>query len=166
MTRKEQKEGQGGSQLAERSDLFTLGEEMDRLLASLMQGFASGASIHLWGRPSPWPTEPWMPALDIFQRNGSVVVRVDLPGMKREEIQVTVEEDVLVVQGERKEAEEAMEGDYRRVERATGRFYRALRLPAGVDGERVTATYQDGVLEITVPCRPVAASKPCKVAIK
>jgi HSP20 family protein len=93
----------------------------------------------------------WSPQIEVVERDGQLVVRADLPGLKKEDIKVEIRNDTLIIQGERKqEQEEKREGFYRS-ERSYGTFMRAIPLPEGVNTENVTARFQDGVLEITMP---------------
>ncbi len=108
---------------------------------------------------SAWQGEPfsqgaWVPPVDIIETAGKdVVVRAELPDMKREDINVTFENNVLSIEGERK-FERTNEGDtYHRVERGYGSFRRSFSLPASVDAARVAADYKDGVLTVTLPRR-------------
>jgi HSP20 family molecular chaperone IbpA len=101
----------------------------------------------------------WVPELEVFERNNHLTVRVDLPGLKKEEVAVNVTEGVLTIEGERThEAEEEKNHWYTR-ERNYGRFRRTVLLPEGVNAKEVTATFKGGVLEITVP-RPVVVEAP------
>jgi HSP20 family protein len=93
----------------------------------------------------------WMPNVDAFEKDGSLVVRADLPGVTKDAVNVEVAEGLLSIKGERhKEFEEEKAGVYRH-ERAHGSFYRAFPLPDGVKAESVKATFNNGVLEVTVP---------------
>jgi HSP20 family protein len=101
-----------------------------------------------------WPTAtamPWLPAVEVFEREGTIVVRADLPGLKREEITVEVTDGSLMIAGERKVEQEIKEKDYYRSERSYGAFRRAIPLPTGVEKGKIAATYKDGVLEVTMP---------------
>lgn len=96
----------------------------------------------------------WNPPVDIYETAGKdVVVKVELPEMKREEIKVSFENNVLSIEGERQFRNEAAGEQYHRVERGYGAFRRSFTMPATVDGTRVTANYQDGVLSVTLPRR-------------
>ena len=96
----------------------------------------------------------WVPAVDIFEtEQKDVVVKVDLPDVKREDIKVMFENNVLSIEGERKAAAEVKEGEYHRIERAHGTFRRSFTLPPTVDASRVDATYQDGVLTVKLARR-------------
>jgi len=119
------------------------GLEIDRLNRMFDAAF-SGAPV----------ANGFVPAVDIHEAaNKDVVVKVDLPGMKREDIKVTFENNVLTIEGERKG--ESVEGDdhFQRIERTYGLFRRSFTLPATIDGSRVQAGYADGVLTVTLPRR-------------
>jgi len=118
---------------------------------------------------SAWQGEPfsqgaWVPPVDIIETAGKdVVVRAELPDMKREDINVTFENNVLSIEGERK-FERTNEGDtYHRVERGYGSFRRSFSLPASVDAARVQADYKDGVLTVTLPRRE--ESRPRQIVV-
>lgn len=116
-----------------------------------------------WRRP--WVSDEWFPDVDVFVRNGKVVIRADLPGMKRDDINVKVEGDMLTISGHREEKEEVKDTDYYRSERHTGTFTRALRLPEDFSADQVDATYHDGVLEVTVPKPTAPAPQPIEVKV-
>jgi HSP20 family protein len=102
----------------------------------------------------PLSAGAWMPAVDIFETaEKDVVVKVDLPEMKREDIKVTFENNVLSIEGERAWNGDVARGDLHRAERGFGAFRRSFSLPATVDGARVSAAYQDGVLTVRLPRR-------------
>jgi HSP20 family protein len=103
------------------------------------------------------PTTPrtalrrWLPALDVVERDDAYVLRTDLPGLAEEDVKIEVEDNVLTISGERKSESDTTEGSYRRVERAFGSFSRRLQLPEGVDAEAISASFDKGVLEISIP---------------
>jgi HSP20 family protein len=102
----------------------------------------------------PLGSGAWVPAIDIYEtRDQDVVVKVDLPAMKREDIKVTFENNVLSIEGERKFVSDVSREQYHRLERGSGAFRRSFTLPTTVDAARVEATYQDGVLTVTLPRR-------------
>jgi len=103
---------------------------------------------------APQTASMWMPLVDIYEAaNNDVVVKAELPEMKREDIKVTFENNLLTIEGERK-FEPAVDRDrYHRVERGSGAFHRSFRLPPTIDTARVEATYADGVLTVTLPRR-------------
>jgi HSP20 family protein len=102
----------------------------------------------------------WMPAVDIYEsEDRELVLKAEVPDMKREDIHVTFENNVLTIKGERKLAEEVKRENVQRMERYYGSFTRSFTLPATVDGTRITAAYKDGVLTIRLPQREEARPK-------
>ena len=97
----------------------------------------------------------WMPRIDVFSKENTLVVRAEVPGVDPDDIDVTVEGDALTITGSRTfETSEELEAGYHRRELATGDFTRTVLLPDGVDAEAITAASKNGVLEISVPKRP------------
>ena len=105
----------------------------------------------------------WVPAMDLSETDEAYILRADLPGLTPEDVRIEMEGRVLTVSGERKAEHETEDAGYRRVERSFGRFRRAMTLPAGVDPEAITASFDNGVLTVRVP-KPEAI-KPHKVEI-
>ena len=96
----------------------------------------------------------WVPAVDVLETaEKDVVIKAELPEVKREDISITFENDVLTIEGERKFTEAKESEKYHRVERGYGAFRRTFTVPAAVDASRVQATYRDGVLTVTLPRR-------------
>jgi HSP20 family protein len=95
-----------------------------------------------------------------------VILRADLPGIKPEEVKVTVEDDVLTVSGEHTEESEEDKDDYMRRERRYGSFSRSMTLPAGVKAEDIESTARDGVLEVTIPLPGSEAKEPVEIETK
>lgn len=116
-------------------------ERMDRLFEETF-----GRS----GRTTP-VEGAWMPAVELFEREGTLVMRAELPGLKREDITVEVTDHTLTVAGERKAEQEVKERNYYRCERSYGSFQRSITLPAGVEQGQIAATFKDGILEVTLP---------------
>jgi HSP20 family protein len=106
-----------------------------------------------------------MPPLDVYEEGGVVVVKAELPGMKKEEIEVHLSGKELTVSGKKEKEEKVERKDYRRVERTAGAFRRTVTLPAEVELEKVTASYKDGVLEIRAPRTERAEPKARKVDV-
>jgi len=108
-------------------------------------------------------TRRWVPAMDLVETEDQLVLRADLPGLGRDDVEIEVKDGVLTVSGERNAGnEERAEGHYR-IERSFGRFARSLTLPDGIDADRISADFDDGVLEVRIP-KP-AERKPHRVAI-
>jgi len=108
----------------------------------------------------------WVPAVDIFEtEKHDLVLRAELPGMSREDIDVTVENSTIVLKGEKKFDSEVKDENYRRVERAYGSFHRSFTLPNTVDTSKVSAEYKNGVLTVTLPFREEAKPRTINVAV-
>ncbi len=105
----------------------------------------------------------WAPAVDIYETDDSVTVEAELPGIDPKDIRVSVDEGVLRLSGERKLEKEVREENYLRVERAYGTFERAIRLAGEIDAEKITASYDNGVLKVTAP--KVAPKEPKSIPI-
>jgi HSP20 family protein len=117
-------------------------------------------------RPFTKDAAAWLPKVDVFEKDNRMVTRVDLPGMKKEDVTVEVTDGHLVISGERKlEKEETKEKMYRK-EREYGSFYRVLPLPEGVKLEDIAATFADGVLEVGVPLPAKVEPAMRKVEVK
>ncbi|HWP44158.1 MAG TPA: Hsp20/alpha crystallin family protein [Blastocatellia bacterium] len=143
-------------------------EEMDRIF----EDFGFGRRwLTPFSRRMAFPREleeireaVWSPEIEVFEREGQIVVRADLPGLSRDDVKVDITDDALTIQGERKrEHEERREGFYRS-ERSYGSFYRSIPLPEGIDADNAKASFRDGVLEITIPA-PQRASRRRRIEI-
>lgn len=109
----------------------------------------------------------WQPPVDIYETAArEVVMQVDMPGLRRDDIDVTVENNTLTVKGERRRDEGVDEDRYHRIERAYGVFSRSFTLPNTLDGGSVRAEYHDGVLTITLPLREEARPRQIQVEVK
>jgi len=131
------------------------GEEMDKLFGDFSLGrLAPGTERGLWA-----------PQVEIFERDGELIVRADLPGLTKDDVNIEIDNDAITIEGERhSEAEENREGFYR-TERTYGKFYRRVPLPDGVDAENADATFRNGVLEVTLEAPKRTESKPRRVEI-
>jgi len=109
----------------------------------------------------------WMPPVDIYEtEDREVVMKVEVPGLRRDDIDVTVEDNTLTIKGERRRDDTINEDRFHRVERAYGVFSRSFTLPNTVDGARVRAEYRDGVLTIVLPVRDEARPRQIQVEVK
>ena len=126
-------------------------EDMDRLVEDFGSGNAATA-------PRGEGRDPiWVPPLEILQRDGQLVIRAEVPGMEKDQINVEVVDNNLVVSGERVQEHEERRERFYRSERSYGRFYRAIPLPEGAETAQARATFTNGVLEITIPTRQQAS---------
>ncbi|MCJ7753534.1 MAG: Hsp20/alpha crystallin family protein [Thermoanaerobaculales bacterium] len=140
------------------TDTANLSQRMERLFDE-MQGRG------MWRTSEERPLRgSWVPAINILEREDSMVITADLPGLKAEDVEVTVEEGTLSIRGERK-LDEASEGEtYHRVERLYGIFERTFTLPNSIDVEKIEARFSNGEMVLTLPKRE--ESKPRSVKIK
>jgi HSP20 family protein len=104
------------------------------------------------------------PALDVEETEDGFTLHVELPSVSPDDVEVSLEENVLTIAGERRFYEEKQADGFRRIERSFGRFHRAVRLPDRVDGEHVRATYKDGLLTVTVP--KAEEAKPRRIEVQ
>ena len=116
------------------------GEDMDKLFEDF--GF---------GGPGLARMADWSPQVEVTERDGQLIVRADLPGLSKDDVQVELTDDAILIRGQRKQEREEKREGYYRSERSYGSFYRLIPLPKGVKTENATATFRDGVLEITMP---------------
>jgi HSP20 family protein len=137
------------------NDMATNQERLSRMLGDF------------YGRPQEDLTRSaWVPAVDIYS-NGQheLVLKAELPDMKEEEIEVTVEDNTLTLRGERKLDAEVTEDQFHRIERSYGSFARMFSLPPTVDAGKVSAQYKDGILTVRLPLREEAKPKQIKVQV-
>ena len=119
-----------------------------------------------------WPaleletTAVWSPKVDVFEKDNRLVTRIDLPGVKKDDVTVEFGDGQLKMFGERKNETEEKDKNFYRCERDYGSFYRAVPLPAGVTPEDVKATFENGVLEVSVPIPTAAKANGQKIPIK
>ena len=130
--------------------------EMDTLFGSLASPFPTLRST---------PREGWMPALDVFEKEGEMVIRLDLPGIEKKDVKVKVLDDVLSIEGERKFEKKIEEGNFLCREASFGTFARRIALPNPVEEYEVKATFENGVLEIHVPVR-AETEKPKEIPVR
>jgi HSP20 family protein len=135
--------------------LSSLRDELDRLFESP------------WAELSRTPQllGGWTPSLDVHEDKDSFVVQAELPGMKREEIEVSLHDGALSISGERKQERKAEAAEIYRAERFFGKFQRTLTLPAPVAADKVKAQYKDGILTITLPKTEAAKPKQIEVNV-
>jgi HSP20 family protein len=135
--------------------------EMDQAFDRMLGGF--GVPRRSWLARSPFQGFEreglWSPRVETFQKGDRFVVRAELPGLKKDDVQVDVSDDAITIRGERREEhEEDREGFYQ-TEREYGQFYRTILLPDGAIGDSAQAAFRNGVLEITMQAAPAEASR-------
>jgi HSP20 family protein len=110
--------------------------------------------------------ETWTPAVEVHQQSNELVVRADLPGLKKEDISVDVTDAAITISGERRQEQESEKGGFYRSERSYGSFSRTIRLPEGAMADQAKATFKDGVLEIRLPAPPEGVTRGRHLEIK
>jgi HSP20 family protein len=127
-------------------------EEMDRLFGDFGVGgrLASGFGRE-FGRLADLEGSMWLPQVETLERDGKLIVRADLPGLTKDDINVDITDDAIKIRGERRQEKEENEEGYYSSERSYGSFYREIPLPSGVNRDEANATFRNGVLEITMP---------------
>jgi HSP20 family protein len=110
--------------------------------------------------------DAWTPSIDVYHDDGKLVIKADLPGLSKEDLDISVLDNRLTIKGERKKENEVKEENYHRIERMYGTFERTFELPATVDAGKIEAAYKDGVLELTLPEKPEAKPKQVTVKVK
>ena len=136
-------------------DLSMLQDRMNRLFDD---------AGRTWRNDEPAATTSWSPAVDIFETEGEIVVKAELPGMDRKDITLHLENNVLTLKGERRFEKDTKDENYHRIERSYGVFSRSFSIPATVDEEKIRADYKDGVLNIVLPKKEQARPKQIKIA--
>jgi HSP20 family protein len=148
-------------------DAFAMLRQMTSELDRMFEGFEWPAfkwpSLNV--RPA-LEAASWFPEIDVFERNNRLVTKVDLPGMKKEDVKVEVADGRLTISGERKSEAEEKKEDFYRSERQYGSFYRSIPLPEGAKLEDVKAAFADGVLEVSVPLPAKLEAKVQRVQIE
>jgi len=134
-------------------DLWNIQEEMNRAFGSF------------FGRTDREELTDgyWAPAVDIAENKDNLMVNVEVPGMKKEDVKVTFQDGILTIKGERKQEKEEKDKSFHRVERSYGSFCRSFTLPNVVQGDKIKANYKDGVLSIALP--KVEEAKPKEISI-
>ena len=129
--------------------------EMDRLLNRFLEGqseekYPAGAE--------------WAPSMDISETKDSLIAKLEVPGMDPNDMQISLQENLLTIKGDKRQEQKEQEEHYHRVERTYGMFVRSVRLPVTVDGSKVVASYKNGLLTVTLPKTPT--SKGTTIPIK
>jgi HSP20 family protein len=142
-------------------DLRSAQDEMAQM--SPMLAHALGLHARQQGNERAMTTA-WAPALDISERKDAYLVTVELPGLKSEDLDITMEDGLLTIKGERQFTSESSEQQFHRVERRYGAFRRSITLPAQVQADHIEATFDNGVLQIVVP--KAEEAKPKRIQVR
>ena len=136
-------------------DMTTVRDDMNRVFNEVFGRTSNDDST--------WSSGAWSPPVDIYETDDALVLKAELPGFSKEDINIELKDNTLVIKGERKHEAEVKEGGYHRTERVYGAFQRAFMLPTTVDQEKVRAAYKDGILELRLA--KVQAAQPKRIAV-
>ncbi len=138
------------------SDVFSVQREMNRMFDSFFRGADEQGLLN----------GSWLPAVDVAEDENEYVVNVELPGVNKDEVKITLEYNILTVRGEKKAEKETKDKNYHRMERSYGSFQRSFTLPTSVKNDKIDAEYRDGILSITLPKEEEAKPKQIEVKVK
>jgi HSP20 family protein len=141
--------------------------DIEKMFEDWFDDFWTRPAPRLW-RPDVWPLRRMTlkaPALDVFEQKDDLIVKAEIPGLAKDEIDITLDGKVLTIKGEKKKEEEVKEDDYYRCERTFGAFSRSVELPVAVQPDKVNASFKDGVLEIRLPKTEEAKKSIVKVKV-
>jgi len=141
-------------------DLMTVQERMNRIFDDAFRGAGRSQQEDEWALGGTWA-----PPVDIYEQDGNLVLKAELPGIDPKDVDVRVENNVLTLTGERKFENEVKREAYHRVERAYGRFSRSFTLPNVVDTASIKAEFKDGLLRVVMPKREEAKPKQISVSV-
>ena len=142
-----------------RSEVPRVFSEMDDLLQKMWVDFP-------FHNLEEGATLSWSPRLDVSETDKALEIVADLPGMDKKDINISLDGDLLTIKGEKKEVKEKKDKHFHTIERRSGSFYRALRLPVTVENDKIEANFKDGVLTLTLPKSKEAAKKVSQIEIK
>lgn len=138
-------------------DLISIQDRMNRLFEQTLARTREEEGI---------AASTWMPAVDIYETPDQVVMKAELPGLTREDIEINVRDNALSLRGQRKFEKDVKEENYLRIERAYGSFQRSFTLPVTIQQDKIKAVFKDGVLELTLPKAEEARPKQIKIDVK
>jgi HSP20 family protein len=130
---------------------FSLMRRLTEEMGQLFEDFGAGRELQRRGGGAEVGPVLWSPQVEMFERDGQLVVRADLPGVNKDDVRVELTDDALIIEGEREQKQEENRAGFYRSERIYGHFFREIPLPEGVDTENARVTFNNGVLEISMP---------------
>jgi HSP20 family protein len=143
-------------------DMVSIQDEVNRLFDDFFG--RSVGSIGPLARPE-WEVA-WSPSVDVSETKDNVIVNAEIPGMSKEDVKVSVQDNILTLSGEKKQENEEKNANYHRIERTYGSFRRSFTLPTPVESDKVKATYKDGILRITLPKTEEVKAKEIPISIE
>lgn len=139
-------------------DFGSLQERINRLFDDTMRASSEGDEELMRGA--------WAPAVDIHETDNGFMVTADLPGVKKEDVEIDLKDRTLTIKGEKKFGEKAPKENYIRIERSYGKFIRSFSLPNNIDSEKIKATFKDGTLELAIPKKEEAKPRQITIDVK
>jgi HSP20 family protein len=140
------------------SDVLNMQREINRMFDSFFRSEIPEGT--------PLAASVWTPAVDIAEDDNGYVVKVELPGVNREQVKITMQDNVLSIRGEKKAEKESRGSSYHRVERSYGAFERCFSLPSNVKSDTIDATFKDGILTVSLPKAEESKPKQIEVTVK
>ena len=138
------------------SDMFSLRREMNRMFDNFFHGVDEPSLFN----------GSWVPAVDVAEEDDAYVVKVELPGVNKEDVKITLESNILTIRGEKKAENDVQQKNYHRTERTYGSFQRSFTLPTIVKNDKIDAVYKDGILTVSLPKAEEAKPKQIEVKVK
>lgn len=151
---------------SEPSRLLTPIEDMERLFDEMWRRPFSALRAPFWAGARTAAVEGFSPSVDVYETDHELIVKCDLPGVKKENVSLDIAHNFLTISGERSKEEKVEKANYYRYESSYGRFSRSFELPTGLDIEKAKAHFEDGVLEIKIPKSAEAEKMSKKILIK
>jgi HSP20 family protein len=139
--------------------IFTLQQRLNRLFEETFRPF-------VFLGEEPMSIAAWSPSCDIYETDNEIVVKAEIPGVKKEDVKVSLQDGLLTISGERKFEEETKKENYLRVERGYGSFTRSFTLPSSVDAKKIGAEFKDGMLEVKLQKSEEAKPKEVEIKVK
>lgn len=140
------------------SDVMNMQREINRMFDSFFRGGLADDDAFV--------ASDWIPAVDIAEHENEYLVKLELPGVNKDDVKITMQNNILSVRGEKKKEKDSKGSDYHRVERSYGAFQRTFTLPSTVKADKIDASYSDGILTIVLPKAEEARTKQIEVKVK
>jgi HSP20 family protein len=141
-----------------------LARRLPRDMESFFERFLNDPIAAGWTQGRSDDLASWTPGVDVVEESDAYLFQVDLPGVPKENVEITFEGNILTISGNRERQEETANGQYRRIERRYGKFTRSFSLPSQVDTSKVDASFKDGVLLVRVPKAETAKARKIKIS--
>jgi HSP20 family protein len=138
-------------------DMVSIQDEMNKLFDDF------------FGRPlvrTEWTEGVWTPSVDVSEDKDNVIIKAEMPGMKKDDVKISVQDNMLILEGEKKQEKEEKEKNYHRIERSYGSFCRSFQLPTTVKTDKIKASYKEGVLSVTLPKSEEVKPKEIPISIE